>query len=86
MILKLWCVSVLAAGWGVSHAKHDVSPRFGTTDGPPGPRKWGSNAEPVEATHDRSASIPQRDGKSSLIFDSSRHLEYGSGNVLIEGY
>lgn len=86
MILKLLCVSVLAAGWGVSHAGHDVSPRFGTTDGPPGPRRGGSNAEPVEATYGRSAIIPQRGGKSSLIFNSSRHLEYGSGNVLIEGY
>lgn len=54
-LMALLCF--LAAGWGVSHARHDVTPEFGAADGPPSTRRGGSNAGPVEAALGRSASI-----------------------------
>lgn len=48
---------VFAAGWSISHARHDVSPEFGAAVGPPSTRRGGSNAGPVEAAPGRSESI-----------------------------
>ena len=56
--MSLFCLCVLAAGWGVSHARHDVSPGLRAAVGPSDTRRGGSNAEPVEAALARLASTP----------------------------
>jgi len=62
--MSLFCLGVLAAGRGVSHARDDVSPRFRTAVGPPDTRRGGSNARPVEAALGRSEHILYELGES----------------------
>lgn len=64
----LCCLCVFAAGWSLSHVRHDVSPGFRAAVGPSDTRRGGSNAGPVEAALGRSANTPCRGGRSSEIW------------------